>query len=72
MIFVITFLSSQILCLNLTKNHFKEMEAKFEELASELPLTRGLSSGDKEYRKALFFENVAEIEESNSKNDGRA
>lgn len=30
-----------------------------------------MSSGDKEYRKALFFENVAQVEESNNQNDGR-
>lgn len=47
------------------------MEVKFNGLTSELPFTRGMSNGDREYRKALFFENVALIEEENKKAEGK-
>ena len=48
------------------------MESKFKSLLAKEPKLKGASNAEKEYRMALFFESVAHVEESNSKNDGRA
>lgn len=47
------------------------METKFKSLVSKEPRLSVISNSEKEYRKALFFESAAHVEECNSKNDGR-
>lgn len=69
---IISILINKTLLLSLSRSHYQELESKFESIAKGMTNLRGMSQNEKEYRKALFFESVAEIEESNSHKDGRA
>ena len=69
---VISILINNTLLLSLSKSHYQELESKFDSIAQGMTKLRGMSQNEKEYRKALFFESIAEIEESNSHKDGRA
>ena len=69
---IISILINKTLLLSLSRSHYQELESKFESIAQSMTKLRGMSQNEKEYRKALFFESVAEIEESNSHKDGRA
>ena len=69
---IISILLNKTILLSLSRSHYQELESKFESIAKGMTKLRGMSQNEKEYRKALFFESVAEIEESNSHKDGRA
>ena len=54
-------------CIDLTRHHHRELEHKFEKLSKNSRQFKKMPRLEKEFRRAVFFENAALIEEHNNK-----
>ena len=69
-IVLFTILISAIASLDLSKEHYRELEKKFEEIMANRQHHRfRSSSSEKNFRRAIFFENASMVENYNANHD---
>ena len=69
-IVLFTILISNITSLDLSQEHYKELEEKFEEIMAKKQHHRfRSSSSEKDFRRAIFFENASMVENYNANHD---
>ena len=59
-------------CADLTRKHYQHLEEQFEKLSKNSKQFKNMTEAERQFRRAVFFENAALIQEYNEKHKSGA